>query len=184
MIHFDIPAGELLPNGCPPLYLGMSLTTLNFALLLLALAGRCHNPVCTITFQAVSHLSPSATHFIPSSHFLYSNLSSIPLSHLLYRCVFPQSSQSSPVVCTLLILSGNIHTNSGPPLPSVNAFTLCSFNSRSLLCSAHTTYLTGFAELHTPNIIALTKTWVRNISTLAELINATPPGYSLHSATR
>ena len=112
---------EWTPTTAP----GMSLTTLNFALLL-TLAGHYHNPVCTVTLP-VFRLSPSATHFFPTSHFLYSSLSSIPLSHLLYRPFFTQSSYSSLVGSNLLILLGNIHLNSAPP-PSVNAFTLCYFN--------------------------------------------------------
>ena len=133
----------------------MSFTTLNFILLLLTLAGHCHNPICTVTLPA-SHLSPSATHFSPTYHFLYFSLSSILLYHLLCRRFFPQSSHSSLVVFLLTL---------GP-------------------YSAHTTYLIDLAELHTPNIIALTETRVRNITKPAELIGATPPGYSLHSADR
>ena len=38
--RFGLPANGSLPNGRPPLHLGMFLTTLNFSLLLLALAGR------------------------------------------------------------------------------------------------------------------------------------------------
>ena len=48
----------------------------------------------------------------------------------------------------------------------------------------HEILVYDLAELHTPNIIALSETWVRNITTPAELIDATPHGYYLHSSAR
>ena len=53
-----------------------------------------------------------------------------------------------------------------------------------MLTPEHVTALNDLTDSHKPDIIALAETWIRSSTTPAELIDSTPPGYSLFSAPR
>ena len=53
-----------------------------------------------------------------------------------------------------------------------------------MLTPEHVTALNDLTDNYKPDIIALTKTWIRAFTTPAELIVSTPPGYSLFVAHR
>ena len=154
----------------------MSLTTLNFALLLLALAGRCHNPVCTITLP-VSHCHRPP--LISSQLLISSIFTCLQFHSLTYFTDVSFLNLNTRALLSLLFSFFLVISILTLSPHQYNAFTLCSFNITSLLCPAHTTYLTDLAEQHIPNIIALTETWVCHIPTPAELIDVTSPVYSL-----
>ena len=61
---------------------------------------------------------------------------------------------------------------------------ICTHNNRSMLTPEHITALNDLTDNHKPDNIALTETWIRSSTTPAELIDSTPPGYSLFSAPR
>ena len=53
-----------------------------------------------------------------------------------------------------------------------------------MLTPEHVTALNDLTDNHKPDIIALIETWIRRSITPAELIDSTPPGYTLFSAPR
>ena len=61
---------------------------------------------------------------------------------------------------------------------------ICTLNTRSMLTPEHITALNDITDNNKPDIIATTETWIRSSTTPAELIDSTPPGYSLFSAPR
>jgi len=79
----------------------------------------------------------------------------------------------------LVLLSGDIELNPGP-----SAFTLCTLNIRSILHPLHSAALSDLIDAHNPDLFCLTETWVKPTTTAAELLNCTPPHYSLLSTPR
>ena len=75
-----------------------------------------------------------------------------------------------------VLLSGDIELNPGP-----SAFTLCTLNIRSILHPLHSTALSDLIDTHNPDLFCLTETWIKPTTTAAELLNCTPPHYSLVS---
>ena len=53
-----------------------------------------------------------------------------------------------------------------------------------MLTPEQATAFNDLTDNHKPDIIALTEKWIRNSTTPAELVDSTPPGYSLFSASR
>ena len=78
-----------------------------------------------------------------------------------------------------VLLSGDIELYPGP-----SAFTLCTLNIRSILHPLHSTALSDLIDTHNPDLFCLTETWIKPITTAAELLNCTPPHYSLLSTPR
>ena len=105
---------------------------------------------------------------IPLSFFLIS-------SHQKSRCLYPKS-----YFLLLILLSGDIHLNPGPP----SQFNICTLNIRSLTNHLHYTALADLALTHHINLFALSETWVTPSTTFSELSEATPPEFSLISTPR
>ena len=111
----------------------------------------------------------------------YGHLQVIPLSFFLIsshqksRCLYPKS-----YFLLLILLSGDIHLNPGPP----SQFNICTLNIRSLTNQLHYTALADLALTHHINLFALSETWVTPSTTFSELSEATPPEFSLISTPR
>ena len=87
-----------------------------------------------------------------------------------------RNSPTHPSLLTAtLLLCGDIQPNPGLTHPANLLF--CS-----MLTAEHVTTLNDLTDNHKPDNIALTETWIRSSTTLVELIDFTPPGYSLCSA--
>ena len=86
---------------------------------------------------------------------------------LLTFFITPRRSRSTslhlPLLVSILALCDDIDTNPGPSAPS--SFSLCTYNMRSHLANDHTSALNYLIETHHPNIIALTKIWIKKSST-------------------
>jgi len=78
-----------------------------------------------------------------------------------------------------VLLSDDIELNPGP-----SAFTLCTLNIRSILHPLHSAALSHLIDTHNPDLFCLTETWIKPTNTAAELLNCTPPHYSLISTPR
>ena len=76
-----------------------------------------------------------------------------------------------------LILCGDIQLNPGP---STNTFNVCTLNICSLLNPLKFTAISDLAESRRIDLFALTETWITSLSSSAEPLNATPPGFTLH----
>ena len=118
---------------------------------------------CTTATRQYGHLQ-----VIPLSFFLIS-------SHQKSRCLNPKS-----YFLLLILLSGDIHLNPGPP----SQFNICALNIRSLTNQLHYTALADLALTHHINLFALSETWVTPSTTFSELSEATPPEFSLISTPR
>ena len=122
--------------------------------------------------------SPTTTHATATRK--YGHLQVIPLSFFLIssrqksRCLYPKS------YFLLILLSGDIHLNPGPP----SQFNICTLNIRSLTNQLHYTGLADLALTHHINLFALSETWVTPSTTFSELSEATPPEFSLISTPR
>ena len=108
-----------------------------------------------------SHLHP---HFIPFLSAVHSP------AHLSFRC---------PLLLAFLFLSGDIELNPGPV-----SFTLCTLNIRSILHPLHSAALSDLIDAHNLHLFCLTETWIKPTTTSAELLNCTPPKYTLLSVPR
>ena len=64
--------------------------------------------------------------------------------------------------------------------PSTN----CTLNIRSILHPLHSAALSDLIDTHNPDLLCLTETWIKPTTTAAELLNCTPPHYSLISTPR
>ena len=96
----------------------------------------------------------------------------------------PRSNSHKVKSCSLtilLILCGDIQLNPGP---CTNTFNVCTLNIRSLLNPLKFTAISDLAESRCIDLFALTETWITSSSTGAELLNATPPGFTLISCPR
>jgi len=78
-----------------------------------------------------------------------------------------------------VLLSGDIELNLGP-----SPFTLCTLNICSILHPLHSAALSDLIDTHNPDLFCLTETWIKPTTTAAELLNCTPPHYSLISTPR
>ena len=85
--------------------------------------------------------------------------------------------QSSPLICLLIILSGDIQLNPGPgPRPSI--LTIGSLNIRSLFSENRSVYIHDAIQEHDINILALCETYQSLDSTTpSQLCDITPPGF-------
>ena len=83
-------------------------------------------------------------------------------------------------IALLLILCGDIQLNPGP----TNTFNVCTLNIRSLLNPLKFTAISDLANSRQIDLFALTETWITSSSTSAQLIDATPPGFTLISFPR
>ena len=88
-----------------------------------------------------------------------------------FSCLHFQSFFSS-----FVLLSGDIELNPGP-----SAFTLCTLNIHSMLHPRHSAAFSDLIDTHNPDLFCLTETWIKPTTTAAELLNCTPPHYSLIS---
>ena len=61
---------------------------------------------------------------------------------------------------------------------------LCTLNIRSVLHPLHSAALSDLIDTHNPELLCLTETWIKPTTTAAELLNCTPPHYSLISTPR
>ena len=113
----------------------------------------------------------------------HGHLNTVPLAFFLtstQKRLFPKSY----TLLFLILLSGDIATNPGPPTLDSPTFTLCTLNIRSLLNSLHYTAISDLAQTQHINLFALTETWITPSTTLAELADATPPDFTLISTPR
>ena len=83
---------------------------------------------------------------------------------------------------SLLLPSGDIHLNAGSSSPA--HLLLCTLNTHSMLTPSHITALNNHTDNLQPDVLSITETWTRTTTIPAELIDSTPPGYSLFSAPR
>ena len=77
---------------------------------------------------------------------------------------------SSSLHLSLLLLSGDIHLNTGP-FPSL--LLLCTLNTYTLLSTSHITALSDLTGNLQPNILTITETRVRTTTAPAELSDST-----------
>ena len=113
----------------------------------------------------------------------HGHLNTVPFAFFLtstQKRLFPKSY----TLLFLILLSGDIATNPGPPTLDSPTFTLCTLNIRSLLNSLHYTAISDLAKTRHINLFALTETWITPSTTLAELADATPPDFTLISTPR
>ena len=134
-----------------------------------------------------NHASLATTKLSRSAHNLYSHFNTIPpstiLSYICPRRSFFSNTFIFPILHTLTIWW---HTLKSWPLPLSHPFShilIFNLNTCSMLNSQHLTALNDLTEIYNPDTLALTETWIRLTSTPAELIVATPPGYSLFSTS-
>ena len=137
-----------------------------------------HNPygVTTVGLR-VDHATSTATEEYHGFH-----------TFLGMASIFAAPSQRSSVkrlrssfCLLLLILSGNIEFNPGPPRDNL---TLCTLNIRSMLHPLHTAAVFDLVTSHSVDVMALSETWIRTTTTHRELCEATPPDFDLISQPR
>jgi len=111
-----------------------------------------------------------------------------PLSSSLFHVIFHRSLQPvtshalscrCPLLLAFLFLSGDIELNPGPV-----SVTLCTLNIRSILHPLHSAALSDLIDVRNPDLFCLTETWIKPTTTSAELLNCTPPNYTLLSVPR
>ena len=133
--------------------------------------SQCHNH--HMIFQQAPQLTPQTA----TSQF--SVLNCFPTSVLVRVCSHRFSSaRSLHLLYLFMLLAGDIELNPGPP------FSICTLNIRSLVHPLHKAALFDLASSNYPNVFAITETWVRSTTTFSDLMDATPPGYSLISKPR
>jgi len=109
----------------------------------------------------------------------YSHLTHIPPPfYLLFTRSLTLSSRC-PLLLAFLFLSGDIELNSG-----LDSFTLCTLNICSILHPLHSAALSDLIDAYNPDLFCLTETWIKPTTTSAELLNCTPPNYTLLSVPR
>ena len=112
----------------------------------------------------------------------YTHLNKLPLAYITSTARSRHSPTHLSLINATLLLCGDIQPNPGPTHPA--NLHICTLNTRSMLTPKHVTALNNLTDNHKPDIIALTETWIRSSTTTVELIDSTPPGYSLFSAPR
>ena len=143
-------------------------------------ANRLHNPYHLSHFASYPSINIS-----PTSHNHYSHLNYLPLCSLGRPRRTSFLSPPNPISLfhfSTVLLAGDLHLNPGPN-PPCNLL-LCTLNTRSRLTPVHITALNDFTDNVKPDVLGITETWIRATTTTAELIDSTPPGYSLFSAPR
>ena len=90
-----------------------------------------------------------------------------------FYCTLTALTNSSFFTTATLLFCAFLQPNPGPTHPSISI--------RSMLTPEHVTALNDLTDNHNPDIITLTETWIRSFTTPAQLIDSTPPGYSLFS---
>ena len=135
-----------------------------------------HPPLsCDSPFASLSSsLSTTAT-----AQFAY--LNTIPFSVFLTSPRSRFISTQCLFLSILIALSGDIELNPGP---ASSKFNVCTFNIRSFTNPLHYTALADLAYTYSIDLFALTETWVSSNTTSAELLDATPPGFTLISNPR
>ena len=125
-------------------------------------------------------VSPRRRHFqiIPHSFLFISPLVSSFLSMTIHSIVFLclRTVRFLGLLFSSLLLSGDIEVKPGP-----SNFTVCTLNTRSILHPLHSAALSGLVDLHKPDLVCLSETWIKPTTTSTELINCTPPGYTFIS---
>ena len=137
--------------------------------------------MCASKFHPTSFSSSLSAPSDNTATTQFSSLNVIPISFFFTS---PRSSGHKVKSCSLvilLILCGDIHPNPGP---CTNTFNMCTLNIRSLLNPLKFTAISDLAESRHIDLFALTETWITSSSTSAELLNATPPGFTLISCPR
>ena len=132
-----------------------------------------HLLLASLTDQLVTHHTIPPASSTPASTIPLSPPSSCLLDHT------PFGSAVFLFFCLFFFLSGDIELN---PVPS--DFTLCTLNIRSILHPLHSAALSDLIDIHNPDLFCLTETWIRSTTTAAELLNCTPPHYTLISTPR
>jgi len=132
------------------------------------------------TSSSHSRCSPSAYDTAhPTASQQFSHLTRTPVAALL---VTPRSRAlryCRLFLIAFLFLSGDIEINPGP-----SSFTVCTLNIRSILHPLHSAAVSDFVDTYNPDLFCLTETWIKPSTTSAELLNCTPPNYTLHSVPR
>ena len=149
-----------------------------------------HHNLLIILFYLSTHLSfllvRSSTHCLarPQPYLIstqtYIHLNKLPSAYITSTARSQHSPTHLYLLTATLLLCGDIQINSGPTHPA--NLLICTLNTRSMLAPEHVTALNNLTDNHKPNIIAVTETWIRSSTTSAELMDFTPPGYSLFSA--
>ena len=143
-------------------------------------ATRLHNPYYLSHFASHPSINISST-----SHNLYSHLNYLPLCALLRPRSTSLLSPPNPLSLfhlSTVLLASDVHLNPGSNL--LSNLLLCILNTRSMLTPLYITALNDLTDNVKPDVLAITETWIRTTTTTADLIDSTPPGYSLFSAPR
>ena len=126
------------------------------------------------SYGSPHHTSP---HHTASQQYSYLNRTTFAASLLFTRSRSVRF--RSLFLLLFVLLSGDIELNPGP-----SAFTLCTLNIRSILHPLHSAALSHLIDTHNPDLFCLTETWIKPTNTAAELLNCTPPHFSLISTPR
>lgn len=142
----------------------------------------------TLYISPPSHSSHSL--LFHQDHFTYKtafsqfkSLNSIPLAFFITHPRSRLNPTASFFISLLILLSGDIHYNTGPvsPNPSLN---MCTLNIRSLTNRLHYTALADLADTHNIHVFALTETWLNPNNTSSEIFDAIPHGFTFISNSR
>ena len=148
-----------------------------FILIVLFVTLLCHAQLYSSSFSP----SYSDNHAIATAQFGSFNVIPISFVFTSSKLHIRHAHSSSLVILLSLLLSGDIQLNPGP---ATNTFKVCTLNIRSLLNPLKYTAISDIAETHHIDLFALTETWITSSATSAELLNATPPGFTLISCPR
>ena len=151
-----------------------------------------HHNLLIILLCLSTHLSflpvRSSVHCLdrPQLHLIltqtYIHLNKLPSAYITSTARSRHSLTHLSLLTATLLLCGDIQPNPGPTHPA--NLLICTLNTRSMLTPEHGTALNDLIDNHKSDIIALTETWIRSSTTPAELIDSTPPGYSVFYAPR
>lgn len=137
-------------------------------------------------FVIVHHLSIASTYSVqyhpsyrPINSFFITFCHRIPVSFILTRPNSRFLSTKCLLVSILILLSGDIELNPGPL-----SFNVCTYNIRSLFKATHSSLLPTIISQHHTHLFCFTETWHNDLTTPAEIIDATPPNFSLFSFPR
>ena len=107
----------------------------------------------------------------------YIHLNKLPPAYITSTARSRNLPTQLSLLTATLLLCEDVQLNPGPTHPA--NLLICTLNIRSMLTPEHATALNDLTDNHKPDIIALTETCIRRFTTPAELIDSTPPGYSL-----
>jgi exonuclease III len=114
-----------------------------------------------------------------TTHSQFASLNVLPVSYCFYRS--KPRRFNSVYLLILILLSGDIHLNPGPVS---NTLTVCTLNIRSLRSPEKQVFILDLAYFKSVDIFALTETWITPSFTSAQMLSATPHGFSLISCPR